>query len=596
MYGTGGGHDILSPYSITAFNGKDTIICRIRDWHTATCLFGVILADTCGDRIVHRGIRFLDLTGLLQQIDERGHRAHNAFIHFQVNADIILIRLSILCLLYPHSRNGGVQIRRLHSLREPHGVGIGIGAVALKHEVLGVGEVHRAGQLSVEMLTSRRGAARLNGQGHIPVRGTGQRFAVPAAQRDALLTQCHCHRTQFGQALDVGDGHRENVPRLGRYGGADRFAGRAALKVFHIRDAGAAHRLGKQGGVFAHQADALVLELGHQAVQVVHGLPLEGPVGEVFLLDALQLPLDGDDGLQVPQGDGHPVHLRHLGQVGVRVGEQGLQLLQRVCLPVQVDGLVGDQVALLIQKAQGVQQGIGLLIALAGEVLQLLQQALVLPRAVVQQLAHRGIGRAGQQAHGHDRAQGQGQKSLLPVPHGVPPLLCVRVSRPVSPARDGDPIPETGDRPSPSVLLLCGPSAVPALGPVAAHAHQGVGGLSVVSAGAAVDAPAPVRRLPVGAGVLHREHDPLPRRGVHRVGLEIRVLLQLPPGPLVIAQGDVQHRPLDLVASGFCHAPSFPPGALRARPTGPRASAGEVEFHKITLPHWSGSAITRLGG
>ena len=75
------------------------------------------------------------------------------------------------------------------------------------------------------------------------------------------------------------------------------------------------------------QGQPLGLELVQQAVDVGQGLPLEGGPGEIGLLEMLDLPLDGDDGGQVPQGDGHPVHLRHLGQVGVRVGEQGLHLL-----------------------------------------------------------------------------------------------------------------------------------------------------------------------------------------------------------------------------------------------------------------------------
>ena len=46
--------------------------------------------------------------------------------------------------------------------------------------------------------------------------------------------------------------------------------------------------------------------------------------------------------------------------------EKILDLLQGIGLSVQVDGLVGDQIAVLIQKTQGVQQVIDFLIALAG--------------------------------------------------------------------------------------------------------------------------------------------------------------------------------------------------------------------------------------
>ena len=155
------------------------------------------------------------------------------------------------------------------------------------------------------------------------------------------------------------------------------------------------------------QGHTLRLELGHQAVQVVLSLPLKGGSGKVLLLQILQLPLDGDDGFQVTQSDGHPIHLGHLRQIGGRVIEPSLDLLQGVLHPVQNDDLVGDQLAVLVQKIQGIQQGIGLLIALAAEILHLGEDALVFRRVVVQQIAYGGQSRPGQ--HGQCQAKRQNQ-------------------------------------------------------------------------------------------------------------------------------------------------------------------------------------------
>ena len=157
--------------------------------------------------------------------------------------------------------------------------------------------------------------------------------------------------------------------------------------------------------VVGRQGHALALELGQQAVDIFQGLAVEGAAGEVGLLEILQLPLNGDDGLQVAQGNGYPVHRRHLGQVHSRVGQQGLDLIQSILHSVQNDALVCDQIAVPVQKAQGVQQRIGFLIALAGKALQLLEQALVLLGGVLQQVGDGGVGRPRQQGQNHTKRQ-----------------------------------------------------------------------------------------------------------------------------------------------------------------------------------------------
>ena len=220
--------------------------------------------------------------------------------------------------------------------------------------------------------------------------------------------QLELHRE--GPARKVGDaaGRRDVESIERRRDAISRLPGRPQHHLVR-RDPG--------GGAVGGEGQPRGLELGHQAVQVVQRLVREGAAGEVGLLEVEQLLLQIQDGLQVPQGDGGAVDVGHPGQVGVRVGEQVLDGLQGVLLPVQDDGAVGDEVSVLIQKAQAVHQGADLLGVLAEGLLPGRHQLLV-----GQQVAQGGVGRPGQQAEGHDQAQYQGKKTFSQVPHDAPPF------------------------------------------------------------------------------------------------------------------------------------------------------------------------------
>ena len=291
----------------------------------------------------------------------------------------------------------GGQIGHGHILGHPHGVGIGVIIPVLEHKPFGAAELHRPGQLAVGIVRYTCAGSGMDRQAHRPGAGCiiGQRGGGHVAvQGLAGVAQGHRNRLQARKAGFKTDIHGIGDTRLGLEAGADTAVRSDGIKTAHIHHDGA-------GGGPGVDGDAVVLQLLHQIIEIVQGLALKDLPGEIGLLDALELPLNGNDGPKVAQGDGHPVHIAYLAQVGVRVIQQGLDLIQGVCHPVQLDGLVGDQVSILIQKAVLLQKGLDGLAVLPGEVFQLLQQGLVLPRTVAQQVAHGRIGCAGQQRKGH---------------------------------------------------------------------------------------------------------------------------------------------------------------------------------------------------
>ena len=223
--------------------------------------------------------------------------------------------------------------------------------------------------------------------------------------------QGHIDCDPFQQPRVQRDGHGVFLIHSARYG-QSLFPGIhiSRCKVIYVYrwhiGVGVPHRC-------ALKRDAGGLELGDQAVQVFAGLPIKGLSGEVGLLKVLQLPLNGDHCLEVPQGNGHTVRIGHLAQVGRGVLQQGLHLLQGVLLAVQVDGLVGNQVSVFIQKAHAVQQLQGFFGTFTCKALQLFKQGFVLLWRVVQQAAHSGQGRYRQHGKHHAQAQQHCQNALL---------------------------------------------------------------------------------------------------------------------------------------------------------------------------------------
>ena len=146
-------------------------IRRITNWHTIgkgiiwiiriNIRFAVILTDSHGYIVAYRS-NFIFGIGLLQQSDEAVQRGHDILlIQDQINANAAVIRYQIiLCGIRLPPRIVGRQIGHRHIPVYLQGKSVGIGVAVPKHKARGVGKVHRAGQVAVEIGTGRGGAAR----------------------------------------------------------------------------------------------------------------------------------------------------------------------------------------------------------------------------------------------------------------------------------------------------------------------------------------------------------------------------------------------------------------------------------------------------
>ena len=139
---------------------------------------------------------------------------------------------------------------------------------------------------------------------------------------------------------------------------------------------------------------------GQQGIGLLRG---QAPVRKVSGLNPGQFPLDLHHLLQVFQGDGVAVHLGHPAQVGGRVVQQGLDLVQGIFLPVQVDLFAGLQVPLIVQQAVLRQNAHQLFRVAAVFLPKSLQQGCVLHRGVAAGLADGRVGRDGRHGKRHCR-------------------------------------------------------------------------------------------------------------------------------------------------------------------------------------------------
>ena len=175
---------------------------------------------------------------------------------------------------------------------------------------------------------------------------------------------------------------------------------------------GGAHAIQGVGGQHHHVPVGPGLRQIVEAADLLVGQILLGEVGG---LEIGQIPLDLHHRLQVLQGDVLAVHLHHFGKVGGRVFQDGLDLIQGVCLPVHDDLLVGDEVAVLVDQAILLQNGQIRLGVVAVDLLQRSQQGGALHTAHVQQVANCGIGHRGQHSDQHHGGE-QSCDPSFPVP------------------------------------------------------------------------------------------------------------------------------------------------------------------------------------
>ena len=160
-----------------------------------------------------------------------------------------------------------------------------------------------------------------------------------------------------------------------------------------------AHRLCGRGGIL--QADALQLQLLHQAVEILQSFPGKLPAGEIGVLDPLQLLFDLDHGLQIAQRHRGPIHVGYTGEIRGGIFQQLHDSRQCQHLAVQRDGLIHLEIAVFIQQPQSVQHGKHLVAAAASQGGELLQNRLIFLGCVAQRIAHRCKRRCRQHGQHH---------------------------------------------------------------------------------------------------------------------------------------------------------------------------------------------------
>ena len=173
---------------------------------------------------------------------------------------------------------------------------------------------------------------------------------------------------------------------------------RLAHHAAHIHRLNALRLCGK-GGI--PQADALQLQLLHQAVEILQCFPGKLPAGEIGVLDPLQLLFDLDHGLQIAQRHRSPIHVGYTGEIRGGIFQQLHDSRQCQHPAVQRDGLIHLEIAVFIQQPQSVQHGKHLVAAAASQGGELLQNRLIFLGCVAQRIAHRCKRRCRQHGQHH---------------------------------------------------------------------------------------------------------------------------------------------------------------------------------------------------
>ena len=173
---------------------------------------------------------------------------------------------------------------------------------------------------------------------------------------------------------------------------------RLAHHAAHIHRLNALRLCGR-GGI--PQADALQLQLLHQAIEIFQCFPGKLPAGEIGVLDPLQLLFDLDHGLQIAQRHRGPIHVGYTGEIRGGIFQQLHDSRQCQHLAVQRDGLIHLEIAVFIQQPQSVQHGKHLVAATAGQGGELLQNRLIFLGCVAQRIAQRCKRRCRQHGQHH---------------------------------------------------------------------------------------------------------------------------------------------------------------------------------------------------
>ena len=311
----------------------------------------------------------------------------------------------------------------------------------MEDNAAGVGKLHHGGLIAVNCLAGRLDGAvvrPLGGDLHIELHvrqvrrgGIAQGLAGGGAVQGELISIGRARGIaqvdRYGidvrtQQLRLEGGGKGNLPAAAEGEGLGANLAAAGIVQRQRKIQGDIAALARQCGRVALEGDTAGLHLIEEAVEILHRFAGEGAVGEVGLLDSLELLLDLHDGLEIAQGNGRAVHIAHLGEVGGRILQERHDLVEGHGFAIQVDGFIHVELAVFVQQAVLLQHGRGLGAASAGEGVQLVENGLVDGRVVSQQIPHGGQCRHGNHREHQNNRQKQADDAFS---HSFPPLDCV---------------------------------------------------------------------------------------------------------------------------------------------------------------------------
>ena len=287
---------------------------------------------------------------IVKSLDQRFHRLNQYFLtQFNINALGIVQGHHVCCTEGSRSviSNAGGEIRQADIPHQGDGGGVAEAAAVLEDNAAGVGKLHHGGLIAVDRLAVYLDGAvvrTLGGDLHIELHirqvrcgGIAQGLAGGGAVQGELISIGRARGIaqvdRYGidvrtQQLRLEGGGKGNLPAAAEGEGLGANLAAAGIVQRQRKIQGDISALARQCGRVALEGDSAGLHLIEEAVEILHRFAGEGAVGEIGLLDSLELLLDLHNGFEIAQGNGRAVHIAHLGEVGGRILQERHDLVE----------------------------------------------------------------------------------------------------------------------------------------------------------------------------------------------------------------------------------------------------------------------------